>query len=87
MLAALHYYSTLFFLHILLVVYAYWLRMLLQLGNRLCKETDFMEKMKNYIWSSIIKIDEFERRWEEVLKEFNLENNNWLQYLYSLRAS
>ncbi|XP_074327584.1 protein FAR1-RELATED SEQUENCE 5-like [Apium graveolens] len=31
-----------------------------KLGNRLCKETDFMEKMKTYIWSSIIETEEFE---------------------------
>ncbi|XP_074336101.1 uncharacterized protein LOC141673251 [Apium graveolens] len=31
-----------------------------KLGNRLCKETDFMEKMKTYIWSYIIKTEENE---------------------------
>ncbi|XP_074326816.1 protein FAR1-RELATED SEQUENCE 4-like [Apium graveolens] len=33
----------------------------IKLGNRLCKETDFMEKMKTCIWSSILETDEFER--------------------------
>ncbi|KAK1395915.1 hypothetical protein POM88_005778 [Heracleum sosnowskyi] len=36
-----------------------------KLGNRLCKKTDFMEKMKAYIWSSFIEIDELERWWNE----------------------
>ncbi|XP_074323430.1 protein FAR1-RELATED SEQUENCE 2-like [Apium graveolens] len=58
-----------------------------KLGNRLCKETDFMEKMKTYIWSSIIETEEFERGWERVIKEFNLENNKWLQDMYALKAS
>nr|XP_017221750.1 PREDICTED: protein FAR1-RELATED SEQUENCE 5-like [Daucus carota subsp. sativus] len=31
-----------------------------KLGNRLCKETDFMEKMKTYIWDSHLEIAEFE---------------------------
>ncbi|XP_074346792.1 protein FAR-RED IMPAIRED RESPONSE 1-like [Apium graveolens] len=31
-----------------------------KLGNRLCKETDFMEKMRTYIWSSIIETEENE---------------------------
>ncbi|XP_074336801.1 protein FAR1-RELATED SEQUENCE 5-like [Apium graveolens] len=35
-----------------------------KLGNRLCKETDFMEKMKTYIWSSIIETEDFESGWE-----------------------
>lgn len=46
-----------------------------------------MEKMKTYLWSSIILIDKFERGWEEVLKEFNLDNNKWLQDMYSISAS
>ncbi|KAK1369476.1 hypothetical protein POM88_035568 [Heracleum sosnowskyi] len=48
-----------------------------KLGNRLCKETDFMEKMKKYIWSSNIDIDEFERGWEAVIKEFKLEGSTY----------
>ncbi|XP_074365057.1 uncharacterized protein LOC141706145 [Apium graveolens] len=36
----------------------------IKLGNHLCKETDFMEKMKAYIWSSVLEIDEFEIGWK-----------------------
>ncbi|XP_074352644.1 protein FAR-RED IMPAIRED RESPONSE 1-like [Apium graveolens] len=57
------------------------------LGNRLYKETDFMEKMKTYIWSSIIETEEFESGWETIIKEFNLENNKLLQDMYALKAS
>ncbi|KAK1359982.1 hypothetical protein POM88_044456 [Heracleum sosnowskyi] len=59
----------------------------LKLCNRLCKDTDFMKKMKKYIWSSVIEIDEFERGWEAVIKEFKLKSNKWLQDLYALRCS
>ncbi|XP_063941511.1 protein FAR1-RELATED SEQUENCE 5-like [Daucus carota subsp. sativus] len=58
-----------------------------KLGNRLVKETDFMEKMKKYIWSSSIEIEEFERGWEAVVKEFKLEDNKWLKDMYGIRAS
>ncbi|XP_074345527.1 protein FAR1-RELATED SEQUENCE 5-like [Apium graveolens] len=58
-----------------------------KLGKRLCKETDFTEKMKTYIWSSIIKTEEFESGWERVINEFNLQNNKWLQDMYTLKAS
>ena len=61
--------------------------MLMQLGNRLCKETDFMDKMKRYIWSSHLEIDEFEQGWEAVIKEFNLDNNKWLSDMYDIRCS
>ncbi|XP_074383461.1 protein FAR1-RELATED SEQUENCE 1-like [Apium graveolens] len=59
----------------------------IKLGNRLCKETDFMEKMKAYIWSSVLEIDKFEIGWKEVIKEFKLEDNNWLLDMYCMRSS
>ncbi|XP_074358106.1 protein FAR1-RELATED SEQUENCE 5-like [Apium graveolens] len=59
----------------------------IKLGNRLCKETDFMEKMKAYIWSSVLEIDEFEIGWKEVIKEFKLEDNKWLSEMYCIRSS
>ncbi|WOH00382.1 hypothetical protein DCAR_0519741 [Daucus carota subsp. sativus] len=55
--------------------------------NRLCKETDFMEKMKKYIWSSNLEIEEFENGWQSVIKEFNLEDNKWLADMYEIRKS
>ncbi|XP_074356128.1 protein FAR1-RELATED SEQUENCE 5-like [Apium graveolens] len=58
-----------------------------KLGNRLCKETDFMKKMKTYIWSSILETDEFERGWMEVLKEFKLDEHKWISDMYSIRSS
>ncbi|KAK1351942.1 hypothetical protein POM88_053823 [Heracleum sosnowskyi] len=58
----------------------------MKLGNRLCKETDFMEKMKTYIWSSIIEIDEFEIGWGAIIKEFKLEENKWLSDMYAIRS-
>ncbi|KAK1391937.1 hypothetical protein POM88_010993 [Heracleum sosnowskyi] len=33
----------------------------MKLGNYLCKETDFMEKMKKYIWSSTLEPAKFEK--------------------------
>ncbi|KAK1389608.1 hypothetical protein POM88_017786 [Heracleum sosnowskyi] len=58
-----------------------------KLGNPLCKETDFMEKMKNRIWSSNLEIHEFEEGWETIIKEFKLEGNKWLSDMYAIRSS
>ncbi|XP_074377909.1 protein FAR1-RELATED SEQUENCE 5-like [Apium graveolens] len=58
-----------------------------KLGNRLYKETNFMEKMKTYIWLSIIETEEFESGCERGIKEFNLQNNKWLQDMYAIKAS
>ncbi|KAK1353754.1 hypothetical protein POM88_052119 [Heracleum sosnowskyi] len=58
-----------------------------KLGNFLCKETEFMEKIKKYIWSSVIEPDEFEQGWKEVIKEFKLEEHVWLSEMYDMRQS
>lgn len=58
-----------------------------KVGNRLCKETDFMEKLKIYIWSSHLEVSEFETGWEAVIKEFKLEDNKWLADMYEIRTS
>ncbi|XP_074356122.1 protein FAR1-RELATED SEQUENCE 3-like [Apium graveolens] len=55
--------------------------------NGLIAKTDFMEKMKTYIWSSILETDEFERGWTEVLKEFKLYEHKWISDMYSIRSS
>ncbi|KAK1396742.1 hypothetical protein POM88_006605 [Heracleum sosnowskyi] len=59
----------------------------MKLGNYLCKETDFMEKMKKYIWSSTLEPAEFEKGWTSVLKEFKLEGNRWLWEMFAIRTS
>lgn len=46
-----------------------------------------MEKMKKYIWSSNLEIEEFENGWQSVIKEFNLEDNKWLADMYEIRKS
>ncbi|KAK1351229.1 hypothetical protein POM88_054546 [Heracleum sosnowskyi] len=58
-----------------------------KLGNFLCKETEFMEKIKKYIWSSVIEPDEFEQGWKEVIKEFKLEEHVWLSEMYDMTQS
>ncbi|KAK1361019.1 hypothetical protein POM88_045493 [Heracleum sosnowskyi] len=58
-----------------------------KLGNFLCKETDLMVKMKNYIWSSTLEPSEFESGWKSVLKEFKLEGHKWLWEMYAIKKS
>ncbi|KAK1359719.1 hypothetical protein POM88_044193 [Heracleum sosnowskyi] len=59
----------------------------MKLGHFLCKETEFMEKIKKYIWSSVIEPDEFEQGWKEVMMEFKLEEHVWLSEMYDMRES
>lgn len=59
----------------------------LKLGNYLYKETNFMEQMKTYIWSSTLEHAEFENGWKSVLKDFKLEGYKWLWKMYTIRTS
>nr|XP_017228025.1 PREDICTED: protein FAR1-RELATED SEQUENCE 5-like [Daucus carota subsp. sativus] len=52
----------------------------MKLGNRLCKETDFMEKMKTYIWSSNLEIDEFESGWKAFHKQGDTLCEFWIRF-------
>ena len=46
-----------------------------------------MEKIKKFIWSSSIEVDDFEDGWKSVIKEFNLEDHVWLSDMYDMRES
>ncbi|KAK1394529.1 hypothetical protein POM88_013585 [Heracleum sosnowskyi] len=71
---------------IIVHVYLY-VVLFLHLWNYLCKKTNFMEKMKKYIWSSTLELAEFEKGWKSVLKEFKLEGNRWLWEMFVSRTS
>ena len=46
-----------------------------------------MAKLKTYIWSPILEIEEFENGWQAIIKEFKLEDNHWLSHMYDIRSS
>ncbi|KAJ3676892.1 hypothetical protein LUZ60_002616 [Juncus effusus] len=50
------------------------------------KKSKFKKDVKKLIWFTYKKED-FEDRWMELMKEYGLENNEWLQQLYAIRES
>jgi hypothetical protein len=48
------------------------------------KDPNFLPKFKQCMFGNF-DIDEFERRWEDVVVEFGLENNNWIREMYEKR--
>ncbi|XP_074297242.1 protein FAR1-RELATED SEQUENCE 5-like [Silene latifolia] len=54
---------------------------------RLEKIFDAMnQKEPQFVWDITLTVYEFESKWAEVIKEFNLEDNSWLCSIYSDRA-
>ncbi|XP_074299931.1 protein FAR1-RELATED SEQUENCE 5-like [Silene latifolia] len=49
-----------------------------KVGSTICKETDFLSRLNNIVWSEDLEPEEFEENWAKVINEFLLEGNKWL---------
>ncbi|XP_074266245.1 protein FAR1-RELATED SEQUENCE 5-like [Silene latifolia] len=49
-----------------------------KVGSTICKETDFLSRLNNVVWSEDLEPEEFEENWAKVISEFSLEENKWL---------
>ncbi|KAL8098130.1 uncharacterized protein LOC141685231 [Apium graveolens] len=58
-----------------------------KVGLVFCAESDFMDKLNKFVWSSHLTVAEFEEGWNTVLKEFGLTDHVWLKDIYSMRKS
>ncbi|XP_074376897.1 protein FAR1-RELATED SEQUENCE 5-like [Apium graveolens] len=58
-----------------------------KVGLVFCAESDFMEKLNKFVWSSHFTVAEFESGWDAVLKEFGLSEHIWLNEIYAMRKS
>ncbi|XP_056695206.1 protein FAR1-RELATED SEQUENCE 1-like [Spinacia oleracea] len=56
-----------------------------KVGPVLCRETDFLKKLNAVIWDSDLDPTEFVSGWEAVMKEFSLENHDWLSYMFKIK--
>ncbi|XP_074277712.1 protein FAR-RED ELONGATED HYPOCOTYL 3-like [Silene latifolia] len=57
-----------------------------KVGPSICKDTDFLPRFNSIVWDITLTVFEFESKWAEVIKEFNLEDNSWLCSIYFDRA-
>ncbi|KAK1372892.1 hypothetical protein POM88_029085 [Heracleum sosnowskyi] len=58
-----------------------------KLGTLFCVESPFMDKLNKFVWSDHVTPTEFEDGWNEVISEFGLSDNKWLQEMFDLRKS
>ncbi|XP_074282864.1 protein FAR-RED IMPAIRED RESPONSE 1-like [Silene latifolia] len=49
-----------------------------KVGSTICKETDFLSRLNNVVWSEDLEPEEFEDNWAKVISDFSLEGNKWL---------
>ncbi|XP_074266873.1 protein FAR-RED IMPAIRED RESPONSE 1-like [Silene latifolia] len=49
-----------------------------KVGSTICKETDFLSRLNNVVWSADLELEEFEENWAKVISDFSLEGNKWL---------
>ncbi|XP_074283101.1 protein FAR1-RELATED SEQUENCE 5-like [Silene latifolia] len=49
-----------------------------KVGSTICKETDFLSRLNNVVWSEDLEPKEFEENWAKVISESSLEGNKWL---------
>ncbi|XP_074301043.1 protein FAR1-RELATED SEQUENCE 5-like [Silene latifolia] len=66
-----------------------------KVGSSICKDTGFLSRFNSVFWDITLDVSvgniaptvsEFEFKWAEVIKEFKLEDNSWLDSIYGDRA-
>nr|KAJ0214295.1 hypothetical protein LSAT_V11C400193660 [Lactuca sativa] len=56
-----------------------------KLTGDLFKNKDFKKRFNKLVWNMHIKHDEFEKKWELIINEFNLEDKIWFTDMFELR--
>uniref|UniRef100_A0A7N1A8X5 Protein FAR1-RELATED SEQUENCE n=1 Tax=Kalanchoe fedtschenkoi TaxID=63787 RepID=A0A7N1A8X5_KALFE len=57
------------------------------LGTTLCRDSVFLKKLDVIVWNMHIEPGEFERSWNEIIDECDLEQNKWMSDMYDMRFS
>ncbi|KAK9073289.1 hypothetical protein SSX86_007613 [Deinandra increscens subsp. villosa] len=59
----------------------------LSVGVRLCNSTDFKKYICNIVWTDAISSEEFDKKWQKIIDEYNLKDNKWLHNMFGIRKS
>jgi len=57
-----------------------------KVGPAICDETEFLSKINSVIWDDDLEPMQFEEKWLGVIREHELENNSWLNHMFSIRS-
>ncbi|XP_074303030.1 protein FAR-RED IMPAIRED RESPONSE 1-like [Silene latifolia] len=56
-----------------------------KIGSKIFKDTEFLSRLNNVVWSVDVEPGEFEENWAKVISEFSLEENKWLTCKFAER--
>ncbi|XP_074317720.1 protein FAR1-RELATED SEQUENCE 5-like [Silene latifolia] len=56
-----------------------------KVGSALCKDTDFLHRFNAVVWDSDLEPFEFEKKWQQLISDFQLEDNEWLSTIFTDR--
>ncbi|GJX55469.1 FAR1 DNA binding domain, zinc finger, SWIM-type, MULE transposase domain containing protein [Tanacetum coccineum] len=62
-------------------------KLVTKVGTAICIKTDFKRRICDIVWTDQILPFEFEREWEIMIKDFQLDDNKWLQDMFDIRES
>ncbi|XP_074304113.1 uncharacterized protein LOC141638665 [Silene latifolia] len=55
-----------------------------KLVQRLCRDTDFLARFNAVVWDPDMEPSEFEEKWQKVISDFELEDNDWLTTMFQI---
>ncbi|XP_074297420.1 protein FAR1-RELATED SEQUENCE 5-like [Silene latifolia] len=53
-----------------------------KVGSALCRDTDFLARFNAVVWDPDMEPSEFEEKWQKVISDFELEDNDWLTTMF-----
>lgn len=59
----------------------------LQVGPAICNNSTFQKRICDIVWTDKISTDTFEKEWGSIMKDFNLEDDNWLTDIFDLKSN
>ncbi|GJS89390.1 FAR1-related sequence 5-like protein [Tanacetum coccineum] len=62
-------------------------KLVTKVGTAICNKTNFKRRICDIVWTYQILPYEFEREWEIMIKDFQLDDNKWLQDMFDIRES
>nr|XP_043638412.1 protein FAR1-RELATED SEQUENCE 5-like [Erigeron canadensis] len=58
-----------------------------KVSKRIFENTDFKKKFNQIVWDVSISPERFERKWKDIMKEFNLEDDAWFKHMFEIRST
>ncbi|XP_021737183.1 protein FAR1-RELATED SEQUENCE 5-like [Chenopodium quinoa] len=57
-----------------------------KVGRNIIQDTEFLKELSKCVWNLEIEAPEFEEKWNNVLVEFKLQDHDWLNLMFEMRA-